>query len=370
MAATQNKMKKYFNEEELVLPSTALPGDKRIYTFDAGGSLFKLAYTAGGRNQVKIKMVTFSSLDLSDAATFIREEIIGDDDRTDVKVVGTGIGRWLFLHEYGSELGISQNDLTDEFACFGKGLHYMLTELNESAYLYPYEDPTVPTRSEFGMNAVKFVKVTEEEEHRMREKQDTFPALLVFCGSGLGYILVDEDGSVNMIGGSLVAGSAFHSIGKLLTGAETYDELMEFARNGDSTVCTTTVKDLNVDEYANMNLASFNEKFVYEILPFGNIVMKHLENPRKEDLARSLLHMIGSDIVYSVFSFARAYKLNKCYLAGSFFADEAEIAKQFIRDRLPMITNIFAWPVYARFMKFEGYIGAIGAMIHCIKSKS
>ncbi|XP_074658065.1 uncharacterized protein LOC141911020 [Tubulanus polymorphus] len=368
MSATNHK--KYFNEEELVLPLT-LPDGKRIFSYDMGGSLFKLAYAVSSddKSQVKIKMVTFSNHDLDDALNFIEKEILETGKRDDVTAYGSGIGSRINMEKLSNKFDIKDNNFTDEFVCFGKGLHYMLTELDEPAYLHPYEDATVPSRAELGMNNSSFVKVTEEEELTMRAKKDSFPALLGFFGSGLGFILVDEDGSVDMVGGAAAAGLAFHSLGKVLTGAKSYEELMEFAGNGDSRVCTTTLDDMSVGEYAEMDLQAFNEKtdFVFEVFPFGNIVRKGIKNPRKEDLARSLLHMVCDSVITTVLGLAKAYKLNKCYLAGSFFA-KGDIAKQYLA-RLPTVTNTVGWPVYPRYLKFEGYIGVLGAIIDHFQAK-
>ncbi|XP_074658185.1 4'-phosphopantetheine phosphatase-like [Tubulanus polymorphus] len=367
-AAAKN-VKKFFNEEELELP-LAMPKGKKLFSYDMGGSLFKLAYivNAHGESKTKVKMVTFDNNNLEDALNFIEKEIFGDTDRKDIIAIGSGVGSRTYKNKMADRFKIKDIKLTDEFVCFGKGFHYMLKNMDESQYVYPYTDIPVPTRAEMGMGNVQVTHVTEDEEKKMRAKKDLFPALLGFCGSGMAFMILKEDGTLDMVGGTAMAGIAFHSIGRLLTGAKSYDELMDLAKKGDSTVCTTTIDDLSADGYADMDMKTFKKKapFVFEVFAFGNIVRKGIENPKKEDIASSLLHLVGDSIMHTSMCIATPYKMNKVYYAGSFFKNN-DIVKQYM-TRLPMMTVMVGWPIHPRFLKFEGYVGVLGAVIDYLQS--
>ncbi|XP_074658005.1 4'-phosphopantetheine phosphatase-like isoform X2 [Tubulanus polymorphus] len=334
------------------------------------GSLFKLAYSvnADKNDKVKIKMITFTNENMEDALSFIDKEIVGKTDHKDIIAIGSGVGSRTYKKKIAERLKIKDIKLTDEFICFGKGFHYMLKNMDESQYVHPYTDIPVPSRADMGMGNLQITHVTEDEEKKMREKKDLFPALLGCCGSGMTFILAQEDGTIDMVGGSAMAGLSFHSIGKLLTGAKSYDELMDLAKKGDSTVCTTTMDDFSVEEYADLDMKAYKEKaaFVFEVFPFGNVIRKGIENPKKEDVASSLLHLVGDSIAHSTMNLTSPHKLNKVYLAGSFFKNN-DTLKAYLA-RLPLVTVMVGWPIHPRYLKFEGYIGVLGAVIDHLQS--
>jgi len=60
-----------------------------------------------------------------------------------------------------------------------------------------------------------------------------YPYLLVTIGSGVSVLKVESDDQYERIGGTATGGGTFWGLGKLLTKAKGFDELLELASQGD-----------------------------------------------------------------------------------------------------------------------------------------
>ncbi|XP_074646750.1 uncharacterized protein LOC141902769 [Tubulanus polymorphus] len=355
---------KFFNVDELILP-IQMSDKKTIFSFDMGGSLCKIAYAVPSEEdnkRTKICMLTFENHDFREAAEFMKAEIIekGRKD-TEIQAIGLGIGSRTDKQTFREVVKV-EAELSDEFQAFSTAFSYMLKNMKEEDYLHPYTDVQLPPRDAMGYPPLsqRLLRISEE----IKSRKSIYPALLGFCGSGLGFLAVDENGEFEICGGSMKAGLFYLAMGCQLTGVKSYDELYELAEKGDATVINTTILDFqNVEDYGEHNISKMTDSmpFVFEAVPFGNIIRKKVSNPKKEDLARALLHATCEEIVTWSTVIAREFRTNTIYLAGSFLKNN-ELAKKYL-ERLPMISAYFGEPIRIRYIKFEPYMGVLGALI-------
>ena len=66
------------------------------------------------------------------------------------------------------------------------------------------------------------------------DSHDMYPYLLVTIGSGVSVLKVESDESFERIGGTATGGGTFWGLGKLLTNAKGFDELLELASRQES----------------------------------------------------------------------------------------------------------------------------------------
>jgi pantothenate kinase len=71
-----------------------------------------------------------------------------------------------------------------------------------------------------------------------------YPYLLVTVGSGVSILKVESDTKFERIGGTATGGGTFCGLGKMLTKAKGFDELLELASVGDHRKVDMLVRDI------------------------------------------------------------------------------------------------------------------------------
>ena len=152
-------------------------------------------------------------------------------------------------------------------------------------------------------------------------------------------------------------GGTFWGLGKLLTSAQSFDELLSLAEQGDHRKVDMLVKDIYGSDYSLLGLPA-------DLIAssFGKAIQlgPGQERPFSEaDIARSLLYIISNDIGQIACLYALLHRIKRIYFGG-FFLRHRPVSLHTISF------SINYWSkgeVIAHFLRHEGYLGAIGAFL-------
>ncbi|PVU94443.1 hypothetical protein BB561_002540 [Smittium simulii] len=186
-------------------------------------------------------------------------------------------------------------------------------------------------------------------------KEDMFPYMLVNIGSGVSIIKVTSETKYERISGTSLGGGTFWGLLHLLTGASKFDDMLELSKSGDNSKIDMMVGDIYGTDYDKIGL-----KATAIASTMGGVYRKNLNKTYNDaDIARSLLYMVSNSIGQIAYLNAQLHGINKIYFGGYFIRGH----------RLTMHTLSYAinfWSkgtMNARFMRHEGFLGAVGAFI-------
>uniref|UniRef100_A0AAY4EV49 4'-phosphopantetheine phosphatase n=1 Tax=Denticeps clupeoides TaxID=299321 RepID=A0AAY4EV49_9TELE len=224
-------------------------------------------------------------------------------------------------------------DKEDEMSCLIKGCNFVLRNIPHEAFVY--------------------AKHADSEFRFQTTHPDIFPYLLVNIGSGVSIVKVESEDQFERIGGSSIGGGTFWGLGALLTKTKRFDELLQLASKGQHTSVDMLVKDIYGGAYGSLGLTG-------DLIAssFGKSATADKEFS-KEDMAKSLLHMISNDIGQLACLYARLHNLNRVYFGG-FFIRGHPVTMHTITYSINFFTK---GEVQALFLRHEGYLGAIGAFL-------
>lgn len=216
-----------------------------------------------------------------------------------------------------------------------------------------------------------------------------YPYLLVNIGSGVSFLKVSGPHKYERVGGTSLGGGTLWGLLSLLTGARTFDEMLDMADKGDNTRVDMLVGDIYGTDYGKIGLksttiaSSFGKVFRMkkeaesEAEDSGGALAYSLQdgamaldadpgseesnNPHfdRSDISRSLLYAISNNIGQLAHLHSRIHDLNHIYFGGSFIRGH----------RQTMNTLSYAIKFWshgqkqAYFLRHEGYLGAVGAFL-------
>ncbi len=125
----------------------------------------------------------------------------------------TGGGAYKFQDLIMEKLGLPTTKC-DEMGCIVQGCNFLLKNISDEAFVYQR-------------------KADPEYKFQTLNPRHMYPYLLVTIGSGVSILKVESDTKFDRIGGTATGGGTFWGLGKLLTGAEGFDQLLELASKGD-----------------------------------------------------------------------------------------------------------------------------------------
>uniref|UniRef100_A0A2K6QEJ3 4'-phosphopantetheine phosphatase n=1 Tax=Rhinopithecus roxellana TaxID=61622 RepID=A0A2K6QEJ3_RHIRO len=165
--------------------------------------------------------------------------------------------------------------------------------------------------------------------------------------------LVETEDRFEWVGGSSIGGGTFWGLGALLTKTKKFDELLHLASRGQHSNVDMLVRDVYGGAHQTLGLS-------------GNLIASSFgksatadQEFSKEDMAKSLLHMISNDIGQLACLHARLHSLDRVYFGG-FFIRGHPVTMRTITYSI----NFFSkGEVQALFLRHEGYLGAIGAFL-------
>lgn len=139
----------------------------------------------------------------------------GDAQVRHVTINATGGGAHKFKELFHERLGLELRKL-DEMECLVAGANFLLRAVRDEAFAYTRRDGR------------QYVRLYPDAPPGSADS--LFPYLLVNIGSGVSIVRVDGPGNSTRISGSTLGGGAFWGLCRLLTGCETFDEMLELSK--------------------------------------------------------------------------------------------------------------------------------------------
>ncbi|KAK9246498.1 type II pantothenate kinase [Lipomyces tetrasporus] len=368
------------HNRDIVLPYHT--ADVSHIAVDIGGSLAKLVYFTRDGDSIggRLNFTMFETENVEDLFAFMsklisaKRQSISDGsvdaettstERKKVYIMATGGGAYKFYDRMRKELDV-EIWREDEMECLIVGLDFFITEIPTEVFTYSEQNP------------MSFVDA----------KADIYPYLLVNIGSGVSLIMVSGPRQFKRIGGSSLGGGTLWGLLSLLTGAKSFDEMLDMAANGDNTNVDMLVGDIYGSDYGRIGLKSTTIAS-----SFGKVFKKRLESAdgvqisdqtgnsvelygashehedgedvarparfRAEDISRSLLYAVSNNIGQIAYLQAQRYNLEHIYFGGSFIRGHPQTM-----NTLSYAINFWSnGEKKAFFLRHEGYLGAVGAFL-------
>ncbi|KAJ4147873.1 hypothetical protein LMH87_002374 [Akanthomyces muscarius] len=329
---------------------------------DIGGSLIKLVYFSrevdihtdpGGR----LTFQTFETDRIDDCVEFMRDlrdrqlKLTGSRP-SDLAVMATGGGAYKFYDKIRDALGVDVSR-EDEMECLIIGLDFFITEIPREVFTYSETDPM----------------------HFVGPREAIYPYLLVNIGSGVSMLKVTGPRTFERVGGTSLGGGTLWGLLSLLTGARTFDEMLEQAGRGDNTHVDMLVGDIYGQDYGKIGLksttiaSSFGRVFKMKkdaeaaALAQGQQVdgqaLPRGPGFNDGDIARSLLYAVSNNIGQIALLQSQIHNLSDIYFGGSFIRGH----RQTMNTLSYAIKFWSKGAKHAYFLRHEGYLGAVGAFL-------
>lgn len=231
--------------------------------------------------------------------------------------------------------------------------------------------------------------------HFVEPSENPYPYLLVNIGSGVSFLKVSGPREYQRVGGTSLGGGTLWGLLSLLTGARTFDEMLELASKGDNSKVDMLVGDIYGTDYSKIGLKSTTIASSFgkiarmkrlaerEAEDSGGLRHRDLHHPYFEtsdneqlldsqqhqpdrsrpysaaDISVALLYAISNNIGQIAFLQSQIHNLSHIYFGGSF-----------IRGH-PQTMNTLSYAIkfwskgakQAYFLRHEGYLGAVGAFL-------
>lgn len=173
------------------------------------------------------------------------------------------------------------------------------------------------------------------------------PAIVVSLGTGTGIVLADPPSPPQRLVGSGIGGGTLLGLAKLLLGTTDVARIGELARHGDLSRCDLTVGDILGGGVGPVPAEATAAHFA-RVAREGSVV------PRPEDIAATLLNLIGQAVLRLAFEAARFHQARSIVLVGHVldvpgFRDAIE--------RIPLLDRS-----YVRIVSEPGFAVARGAL--------
>lgn len=223
--------------------------------------------------------------------------------------------------------------------------------------------------------------------HFVGPREDIYPYLLVNIGSGVSILKVTGRRSYERVGGTSLGGGTLWGLLSLLTGARTFDEMLDNAGEGDNTKVDMLVGDIYGADYGKIGLksttiaSSFGKVFrmkreaehaaedsggllntddSYTASPSAADKLSSPDDAfSNADISRSLLYAISNNIGQIAYLQSQIHNVSDIYFGGSFIRGH----------RQTMNTLSYAIKFWSKgskqayFLRHEGYLGAVGAFL-------
>ncbi|KAF3765095.1 fumble-domain-containing protein [Cryphonectria parasitica EP155] len=375
----------YHQTKDIRLPNhTAVVSHIAI---DIGGSLAKLVYFSreafstepGGR----LNFMSFETDRIDDCIAFMRhlkehQQTLNGSKPGRLTVMATGGGAYKYYDKIKDALGVDVIR-EDEMECLIIGLDFFITEIPREVFTYSETDPM----------------------HFASPEENIYPYLLVNIGSGVSMLKVSGPRKYERVGGTSLGGGTLWGLLSLLTGARSFDEMLDNAAHGDNSNVDMLVGDIygKGTGYGKIGLknttiaSSFGKVFRMkreaenEAEDMGGLSNgdrdHHISQEGSQDaqssgtaavpaptpaeasrfssadVSRSLLYAISNNIGQLAFLQSQVHGLADIYFGGSF-----------IRGH-PQTMNTLSYAIkfwskgakQAYFLRHEGYLGSVGAFL-------
>jgi type II pantothenate kinase len=303
-----------------------------------------------------------------------RQQALNGSLPQDLKVMATGGGAYKYYDKIRDALGVDILQ-EDEMECLIIGIDFFITEIPREVFTYSEADP-------------------QQFMHCVEPSHDVYPYLLVNIGSGVSFLKVSGPRTYERVGGTSLGGGTLWGLLSLLTGARTFDEMLDLAERGDNAKVDMLVGDIYGADYGKIGLksttiaSSFGKVFRMkreaesEAEDSGGHWTHHggghLDGSGSEahdggpsgapadsgrfsaaDISRSLLYAISNNIGQLAHLHSQVHNLHHIYFGGSFIRGH----RQTINTLSYAIRFWSGGEKEAYFLRHEGYLGAVGAFL-------
>lgn len=227
----------------------------------------------------------------------------------------------------------------DEIRTLVLGLNYALRHFDEEVFSFGWKD-----------------KVLKIEGNKPIEEY--FPYLLVNIGSGVSIIKVEGPNKFHRVSGSSLGGGAFWGLTRLLTGIKNFEDVEKLSDAGNNKKLDLLVGDIYGSSYEKVGLPSY--VIASNFGKIGTINNDNSNNFNNADIIKSLLYMFSDNITQIAYFCAKEDpNIKHVFFSGSFMRVGPVLWKK-------LSFGIEFWSnerLRAKFLKHEGYFGAIGASL-------
>jgi pantothenate kinase len=388
---------------------------------DLGGTQKKFAYrskddreVANGHATTNLSVLHLVSFDnqlvaLDVALEFVRQraDLRRDSAEKDgiVTVRTTGGGGHAFRDDIIKTLHVDLENL-GEFDCFARSFYYLARRLPRSELLEPFQKDAItdPMKEAESMNTAYKggieAKQTDavgvgnrlynEVVRRLLERSsrdatdaavdiplaeaepDVFPCLLVYVGSGTGFLLINKDGTFQLVEFLNRTGKSYFGIGKMLTGCQTFDELIDLASKGNRRNV-----DQYTDVYSKVDVSDFYSALIpptpYLLYGFGKAADSDPGKLSREDVAHSWLSHVSAELARSIQLVCYLHGIKRVFFCGRFCSRPlvrqiitAEFAHRLLIQQTYVEVDDY---IDLDFIKGGEFIGVLGCVVTDLLTK-
>ncbi|CEM11684.1 unnamed protein product [Vitrella brassicaformis CCMP3155] len=323
----------------------ALAGAPKI-GLDVGGSLAKVVFSSTGEthNQSEglsppddhleldlgdgrtLRFIHFQTKQMGDLITFLRD-VVGVRPGQALEVTGGGAFKYQDL--LSKKLGV-QIHKNDEMQSLMNGLSFLIRQHSHSTRRMQGSETSASSSRGFGSrgrpatDSIVFrFDVTSRTRVPVDLEENVYPLLVVNIGSGVSILKATAPDKFLRVTGTCIGGGTVLGLARLLFNASSFEEVVRLSEKGED-VLDLKVRDL------------FGERSGSRVLPgdtlassFGKIYALNTcvsatelrGSLRKEDIARSLIHMVSYNLGYIAYLIGSVHRVRRVFFAGKYIND-------------------------------------------------
>ncbi|AMD19484.1 HCL667Wp [Eremothecium sinecaudum] len=334
--------------------------DMFTIAIDIGGTLAKVVFAPPGSDKLIFETVEREKINEFIALLHEIIDIHHGGNYSTTQIAATGGGAFKFYDLLLSQFpNVSDIVRLDEMDCLVKGLDFFIHKVPDEVFMYNDLD------GEQGVPSVI-------------DGDETYPYMLVNIGSGVSMLKVDSATKYTMLGGSALGGGSLWGLLSLITGAKTYDEMLEWATEGNNANVDMLVGDIYGTDYSKLGLksstiaASFGKLFqrdnkitdsdkpLTSCCPTSTASIHSRDHTiNNADISRSMLYAISNNISQIAYLQAKINHVKEIYFGGSYIRGHSTTMNTLSNA----INHWSKGQKKALFLKHEGYLGAMGAFL-------
>jgi len=192
-------------------------------------------------------------------------------------------------------------------------------------------------------------------------KESLYPYLVVNIGSGVSILKVNSQYSFERISGSTLGGGTFWALCRLLAKTDTYEQAQELSAKGDAKNVDLQVGDIYGYDASSPGYTKLGLSPDVIASSFGKVaIQEEVPDIRPEDVVRSLMFMVANNITQIAFLCAKLHNTDRIVFTGGFLAGNI-----YLMSRFSFALQFWSeGKMQALFLRHDGYLGALGAMLH------
>ena len=357
------------------------------FGIDIGGTLIKLVIVTTVNNAKQMKINRDKNRDVvTEKFVLMFKEYPSDDYMTFIQDFKDNFLPYYskpFIYVTGGGAVKHRNQLEKEF-----GLE--VRKEDEMASIFDGMSQTLD------LNANIIYNVTLEGEKTYITEEFEYPLMVANIGSGISIIQFDKDGGFKRVGGTALGGATFVGLCNKLIGEDSFKDQLEQSKIGDDKKLDLRLSDFSnkqvlvkpvtssKNKTSKIGYNNFERQTSYldklskndtetakgpsDDITFCSLGMisslteESLQNLKKEDIARSMLHLITYNVSTISFLYSQLYNVDKIQFTGTFINNQIVTQKVILRG-IEFFKQNCGHDVNVYFSEQDGYFGALA----CIK---